>query len=730
MHTVASTIQLGDRLTMGCERRWDGSIVTLTGEIDEHFDHRKFIAAVGGGSVVMDLDQVRRITSYGVREWLRALRDLDADYYCFIRCRPAIVAQFNMVAGFACNGELLSFYAPFLCPTCAAEIDVLIDLRKQHSEVAKFEVPLVPCETCGSDAAFDDMPESYFSYVARARCPNPPAHVLSLLEPRPAHGGLPFTVEKEVSGTLTALWISGTLDKRAPLKRLADGLEGEVLVIVSDVKDMTRDGFARFVAFTQAPVSMFLARVGAPFLEGAAADPETTLPPVLSLWLPMRCSSCGHTFESEVGRAAAQAAFAGGHPPFQGPPCPSCQKPSFAEVSPAQAAAALRLRWSEAPREIDRYLRERGETGDQRIALELSPGSASEASGIGDVTFGKYKLVRRLGYGGMAEIFLARQRGPQGFEKKVALKRILPNLCQDEAFVTMFLQEARLAARLSHPNIVQVLDLGQAGDQYFIALEYVRGLDLRSIVRACAAIDAPMPINIACRIMADICSALSAAHNHRDDAGNIAPIVHRDVSPQNILVSTDGVVKLTDFGVAKAADSVHQTDTGSLKGKPSYMSPERILGTCNPLDTRPDVFAVSVVLYECLINDRPFLRENNTATIQAILSEAPPSPSTRRPEITPRLDAIVLRAMAQDENDRYQDARSLQLELEQFLLSGGKSVTSVDVAEWLRSFIDLTRTAPSGPRLPVSFTPTSQRENGQAQTQTVPAPPPGERKNG
>ena len=213
----------------------------------------------------------------------------------------------------------------------------------------------------------------------------------------------------------------------------------------------------------------------------------------------------------------------------------------------------------------------------------------SEPAGI---KFGHFTLGKRLARGGMAEVFLARQRGPEGFDRKVAVKRILPHLAETADFVRMFLSEARLAARLSHPNIVHIYELGQVGGDYFIAMEYVDGVHAGQLIEH--ARTEPIWPELIARIGADAAGALAYAHRLTDADGRPLQLVHRDVSPQNIMVSSDGIVKLVDFGIAKAASKAEETRPGVVKGKYAYMSPEQTVGRA--LDGRSDVFSLGVVL--------------------------------------------------------------------------------------------------------------------------------------
>lgn len=314
---------------------------------------------------------------------------------------------------------------------------------------------------------------------------------------------------------------------------------------------------------------------------------------------------------------------------------------------------------------------------------------------------GKYVLKEKIATGGMAEIWLSEQQGPGGFTKRLVVKRILPHLANDPRFIEMFLDEARLAAQLTHPNIVQIYDLGEADGSYFIAMEYVKGYDLEAIVNQATSFGERLDPAMVARLVADACAALDYAHNFAGSDGVNLHLVHRDISPQNILVSEKGVVKLVDFGVAKAATSSHKTQTGAVKGKFCYMSPEQIAG--QTLDARSDLFAVGIVLYELLTGHRPFGHESELLAVTAILHQPPPPLRQFGAEVPQGLEQIVFRALDKDRQRRYQSADALQAALEGFLTQSGRLVRSKDLSAYMAGlFGDSPRfptTIPSGPAL-------------------------------
>ena len=280
--------------------------------------------------------------------------------------------------------------------------------------------------------------------------------------------------------------------------------------------------------------------------------------------------------------------------------------------------------------------------------------------------FGKYTLLRKLAAGGMAELFLAIQKSVAGFEKLVVIKRILPQMNQDRAFIDMLLHEARIAATLSHPNIVQIFDVGQVDGTYFIAMEHIHGEDIRSIVRQMKTAGyREFPLEHAIGIVLGMCAGLAYAHEKRDLDGSELNIVHRDISPQNVVVTFSGDVKVVDFGIAKSDAAHSETRSGRLKGKVPYMSPEQARG--EKLDARSDIFATGVILFELTTGKRLFKGQSEYETLKLICDRDYPLPSWVKPGYPAELERIVMKALGKDKHDRFQTAREMQAALEEFV---------------------------------------------------------------
>jgi serine/threonine-protein kinase len=294
----------------------------------------------------------------------------------------------------------------------------------------------------------------------------------------------------------------------------------------------------------------------------------------------------------------------------------------------------------------------------------------------------RYRPLFKLDSGGMAEVYVAEAESMAGFKKKVAIKRILPGLLKDERFVRMFLDEARLSLHLSHANIVSVFDIGKSSSTYFIVMEYVEGPNLKHLLQYLAKRRTTMPVHLAVWVINEVLKGLDYAHNVRDpDTGKPFGIVHRDISPPNILFSWNGEVKLTDFGLAKASTQLESTDPGVVKGKFSYLSPEAANGA--EVDARADIFAVGILCWELLTGQRLFLGETDYQTVEAVRRAEVPSISQRNPDVPPELERIIRKALARELRVRYQRASDFADDLLGFLFSRSLKVSTRELADLL-----------------------------------------------
>jgi serine/threonine protein kinase len=317
--------------------------------------------------------------------------------------------------------------------------------------------------------------------------------------------------------------------------------------------------------------------------------------------------------------------------------------------------------------------------GNREISIEEGPLLATWTAGL---SIGRYTLMGKIAVGGMAEIWLARQSGPKGFEKVVVIKKILDSFCQDEGFVEMFLDEARTAAQLNHPNVVQIYDLGEHNQAYFIAMEYLAGETLARVARNAVKEGTPLPYTFAARLIADAAAGLGYAHSKKSLGGQPLNIVHRDVSPQNLILTYDGQLKVLDFGVARAANRATLTEEGKFKGKVPYMSPEQ--ARAMPIDRRADIFALGIILYELIGRCRLFQHEDFIVGLKAVASEEKiPSPVTRNPEVPEGLAAVALKALERDPENRYQTGEQLRAGLEDWLRTQPSSPGSPELSAYM-----------------------------------------------
>lgn len=321
--------------------------------------------------------------------------------------------------------------------------------------------------------------------------------------------------------------------------------------------------------------------------------------------------------------------------------------------------------------------------------------------------FGQYKLIEKIATGGMAEVWKARMHGLEGFEKIVAIKKILPHLSDNEEFIEMFVDEAKLAAQLNHNNIIHIYDLGKLEESWFIAMEYIDGYDLKSILKMARERVHPLPVPLALFVASKICWALDYAHRKKGFDNEKLGLVHRDVSPQNVLISSEGDIKLCDFGIAKAATKASHTQAGVLKGKLQYMSPEQAWG--RPIDHRSDLFATAVVLFEMLAGRKLFQGDSDISVLDQVREAQVPAPSMYEEDVTPEIDEIVLKGLEKDPETRYQTAGEMARAIDQQLFNFKPAPTNLDLAAWVDGLERSTR-IPTEER-PLPLQPVEERSS-------------------
>jgi eukaryotic-like serine/threonine-protein kinase len=290
----------------------------------------------------------------------------------------------------------------------------------------------------------------------------------------------------------------------------------------------------------------------------------------------------------------------------------------------------------------------------------------------------RYKVLEKVAAGGMAEVYRAESAGLEGFKKIVAIKRVLPHLSEKKQFIGMFLDEARVSAHLSHSNCVQVFDIGVGDNTYFIVMEYVDGADLKGVIEFRRRQNVPFPVEEACLICVRICEGLAYAHELVDGKGENLHIVHRDMSPPNVLITRHGEVKIVDFGLAKANSQLERSEPGIIKGKFSYLSPEAAKG--GTVDARTDIFAVGIILWELLAGRRLFMGESDLETVRMVQAARVPSLREINRAVPAELERVLMKALTEDPAERYQRARDFGTALNDLLFKLGRSVSSFDIA--------------------------------------------------
>jgi len=426
-------------------------------------------------------------------------------------------------------------------------------------------------------------------------------------------------------------------------------------------------------------VELELSELELPVIEAPVAEEEAPLSSLLS---------SGTDIGAPVD-APGQAASEQPHPPrtplaIEPPDIPF--RPKFADTfeEVAEPVAGMDLD-EEAPALVS------ASPEPSAASPEAAPaGRDAEGSGEG-VAFGQYRLLERIGVGGMAEVWKARMSGVEGFQKIVAIKKILPHLTDSSDFVEMFIDEAKLAAQLNHANIIHIYDLGKIDGDYYIAMEYVEGENLRAILNTARDQGRPLPVGLALFIAARLASALDHAHRKRDFEDRSLDLVHRDVSPQNVLVGYEGTIKLCDFGIVKAVSKSSHTRMGALKGKLQYMSPEQAWG--RSVDARSDIFAVGILLFEMLTGRRLFRGESEMEVLEVVRECRVQAPGEVDPSVSRDVDAIVLKALSKDPEERYQSAGELARRLEEALVSMRPSPGQPELADYMGELFERGRGA-------------------------------------
>jgi serine/threonine protein kinase len=667
----------------------DVVLVQVSGLIDEHFGG---FGQLGEPRVaILDVSALTRMTSFGVRQWLKAKDELPrsiSELY-LLGCPTFFVDQLNMVLNFGGAARVITVVAPYTCVSCGTESGEVVDVLGHRALLAKGAAPELQCSRCGGKLELDETPESYFSFVAgsAATTVDPAAaQVLALHQLYYAvdtsAAEKPLRIIKLVHGSVTYFRIIGTIGSMFRARPFLVGAEGEVVIDLAETSGFDASGlpeWRRLVRSLTGQVSaVTLVDVGAAMLELAGDTFASTRNLfVWSVLVPYRCMDCGRT--SNESHALAGATW-----PLHLPArvCSTCGGTSANTATP-NALEPLRRAVTTTSAASAQLIARRGEVLSRAVTdanVAQAGDLATPSLSADDTILGKYKIVRRLSEGGMAEVFLAKQIGIGGFEKPVALKRIQSKLLESRHLaIDMFLNEAKIAGRLMHPNIVQVLDVGEVGGALYLAMEYVHGRDLRDVVKKLRASRISMPLGEACYIVREVAQALHHAYWSKDLAGNRLNVVHRDVSPHNVILGFDGSVKLLDFGVAMSA--VTQSDDAMIVGKWQYMSPEHT--TKKPLDHRSDLFSLGVVLYLLCCGDLPFSGHNPKEIVRHI--RAGRYTPLRTPHVPEALAALVASMLSPDPAARPQTGLAVVAALGEITRSLRIDCSAAEIVTLLRT---------------------------------------------
>jgi eukaryotic-like serine/threonine-protein kinase len=660
--------------------------VRISGVIDETFPLSSSSAELTG-LVIVDLGQVERISSYGVRRWIEFASKLPPGCISLyvVHAPPVIVDQLNMVEGFVGVARVLSMLAPYTCRACGEDRLRLVDLQAEAQVIAEGRAPEHACPVCAGKLEFADLPSEFFDYAQRQQFGTVDPVVLRYL--RATTPSAPATLTghlKIVQDDITYISLASELRGDLNVRRLASGLEGRVAFDFSHVSKVEPEAIPKLeqaLATAAQGAKVLLCRVTPPVLNALARFTKQMQATINTLWLPCECRHCGHEHHQRTLASEYLARLRANASPER--VCPICggtaRLPSVPALLPLLSRSTLTERPIEEiealePRALSQYL-----FGSTNMEPNANKSGSTDISNSYSST--RLQVIRRLGQGGMAEVFLAKQVGVKGFEKFLVMKKILPQFAENSEFVDMLFAEARANARLTHPNVVQTFDVGVNDGVAYILMEYVRGPDLKKLMTELRRKGIALPLEHALRIVAETAAGLHYAHSYVDPAGVPHPVVHRDVSPHNVLISLDGAIKLSDFGIAKVQGEDH-TQAGVLKGKISYISPEAASG--RSLDARNDVFALGVVLFELLTGQLPFKRDHDAATLNAIVREPAPVPSQLKPNIPQDVSDLILRALVKEPARRTPSAAALREEIEAVMAHHRLNSSPAAVAQFFK----------------------------------------------
>nr|ASV46923.1 serine/threonine protein kinase [uncultured bacterium] len=641
---------------------------------------------------VLELSGVTEVTSSGVRRWMDAIGTLvaKASSITLLHAPPCVVDQLNLVAGFGACTQLISVLAPYQCDRCERSALRHVELARHADVLARDEAPAQSCSRCGAALVLSEQPEEFFDY-ARKHPPTVDPVVAKYLQwHRPTVADDSTPALKRVEADVTYFRVPNRLGADLNVRRLGSGLDGRVVYDFGGTTHIAPGAEARVVellALAAERAAVILWRVSPGVFSVIPAEMRSQVA-FASLGLVAECRTCGIDVRQLVAPSEYLAAYDRGEHVWRA--CEVCGGDAYAPRLDALAEGLRACKLDEATNAELEALEHRALTQLLELGATIAPAAPGHAP------TSNLQIMKRLGQGGMAEVFLARQLGIKGFEKFVVVKKILEGYAESPEFVEMLFAEARMNALLAHPNIVQTYDVGLMDGTAYLTMEYVRGPDVKKIMSVLRRAGRRMPVEYTLRIAAEVAGALHYAHTYVDPAGQPRAVIHRDVSPHNILVSLDGAVKLTDFGIAKVHGQTEDTVPGTFKGKIAYISPEAVAGI--PIDARNDVFALGVTMFELLTGTLPFRRDGEAATLRAIMRDAPADPSSLNPDVPEDVAQLVLRTLEKDVSARTQSADDLREEIEAAMVRNGWVATPAMIAKFIQeNFAEFSMSNPGLP---------------------------------
>ncbi len=624
----------------------------LSGNLAEDFD----AAVLDPGKakhLVVDLWRITGVSSFGVREWVRAARSAaEKARIWFVGASPRMTDQFNMISGFDGGGTLLSFYGNYLCPHCDNETPALFDTQLDAEAFLADEAPARQCRICGHVAALDDIPEALFEYASSHPVTGVDPDVEAFLQSPQAW----FEVApgqryafRRVSGTKDgSLGIHGIIDVSFSVDSIASELGPEVAFVLPHIQHIDApSGVARWtdvMSRLRRNRKVKLVAIPPVFLQRAMESPGMIAGlEIASAAYPTRCEACQQKAllhvdsrnpldASSLARIKCRGCNSG----------PLVSRSDFSDIAEMQQFL-MKSRTSSAPPEPG----QRRQAAAERSEAGLPPFLAQS-------TPSRYEMLTKIGEGGMADVYLVRQHGAVGFRRLVVVKVIRPEFLNDDRFVRMFIDEARLAARIDHPNIIRVHDLGRGNGAFFMVMDFLHGRSISEALAQTAKQNVQWPPGLVASIVADLCSGLARAHV--PDASGKA-LVHRDVTPANVFLRFDGIVKLIDFGLAGYHHlSKDANRAGQVVGNFSYLAPEAL----NNQDATPqlDIWGAGIILAALLTGKHPFRRNTPEETIIAMLRQPP-----NLQGVPKSLLPIVEKSLQKDPTQRYSSAALMEQHL-------------------------------------------------------------------